>query len=246
MPKAQLEEGQIVQCTVTKIVGTIVFAKIEEYNSEGTITFAEIFPGKIRNIRDFVFPGKKIVCKVLRINPHVIDLSLRRVKVNERNEFNESFKKEKSYLAMFRTLLGEEQSIKISRKIKEEEKSLVEFLERAKEDIKLLEKYLTKEQADKIISILKEKKAKETMISKKFSLSSKSSNGIVSVRNIIKEAGKEVSQDLLEVSYIAAGKYLIRIKTKDPRRADQQLRKMLEQLETLSKKQGCVFNEEKS
>jgi translation initiation factor 2 alpha subunit (eIF-2alpha) len=246
MPRIQLEEGQIILCTVTKIVGTIVFVKIEEYNYEGTITFAEIFPGKIRNIRDFVFPGKKIVCKVLRINPQVIELSLRRVKVNERNDFNESYKKERSYLAMLRTILGEEQSLKIVEKIKEEEKSLVEFLEKAKENTKLLEKYLTKEQTDKITAILKEKKAKETIISKKFSLSSKAPNGIISVRSIIKEAGKEVSIDVLEVSYIAAGKYIIKIKTKDPRRADQQLRKMMEQLEILSKKSACVFNEEKN
>lgn len=246
MPKAQLEEGQIVQCTVTKIVGTIVFVKIEEYNYEGTITFAEIFPGKIRNIRDFVFPGKKVVCKVLRINPHVIELSFRRVKVNERNEFNEAYKKERSYLAMLRTLLGEEQSIKIVEKIKEEEKSLVDFLEKAKENTKLLEKYLTKEQSEKITSILKEKKVKETVVTKKFSLSSKLPSGIVLVKNIIREASKEISQSSLEIFYIAAGKYFIKIRTKDPRKADQQLRKMLEQLETLAKKQGCIFNEEKS
>jgi translation initiation factor 2 alpha subunit (eIF-2alpha) len=241
MTKANLEEGQIVLCNVTKIIGTIVFVKIEEYNVEGTITFAEIFPGKIRNIRDFVFPGKKVVCKVLRINPHVIELSLRRVKVNERNDFNDAYKKERSYLAMLRTILGEEASVKIIEKIKNEENSLVVFLDNCKENSKLLDKYLSKEQSEKIFSIIKEKKAKEIIVSKKFSLSSKSSNGIVNIKEIIKEAGKEIQG--LEVSYIAAGKYLIRIKTKDPRHADQQLRKMIEDLESLAKKKNSVFNE---
>lgn len=245
MSKLQLEEGQIVLCTVTKIVGTIVFVKIEEYGYEGTISFAEIFPGKIRNIRDFVFPGKKIVCKVLRLSQNVIELSLRRVKVNERNDFNESFKKEKSYLAMLRTILGEEQSTKIVEKIKSEEKSLYDFFESARENNKLLEKYLNKEQTEKITSILKEKKTKEALISQRFSLSTKAANGIVLVKNIIKESSKEIPKESLEVSYIAAGKYLIRIKTKDPKQAGQQLRKMLESIETLAKKQVCIFSEDK-
>ena len=246
MAITQIEEGQIVSCIVTKIVGTIVFAKIDDYNYEGTISFSEIFPGKIRNIRDFVFPGKKIVCKVLRLSHNVIELSLRRVKVNERNEFNESVKKERSYSAMLKTMLGEEQSQKIIEKIKTEEKSLYDFLESARDNPKLLEKYLNKEQAEKIANILKEKKAKETIITKKFSLSNKASNGIVLVKDIIKEAGKEISKENLEVAYIAAGKYLIKIKTKDPRKADQQLRKMLEIIESMAKKQSCVFNEEKA
>jgi len=245
MSKLQLEEGQIVLCTVTKIVGTIVFVKIEEYGYEGTISFAEIFPGKIRNIRDFVFPGKKIVCKVLRLSQNVIELSLRRVKVNERNDFNESFKKEKSYLAMLRTILGEEQSTKIVEKIKSEEKSLYDFFESARENNKLLEKYLNKEQTEKITSILKEKKTKEALISQRFSLSTKAANGIVLVKNIIKESSKDIPKESLEVSYIAAGKYLIRIKTKDPKQAGQQLRKMLESIETLAKKQACIFTEDK-
>jgi translation initiation factor 2 alpha subunit (eIF-2alpha) len=245
MPKNQLEEGQIVMCTVTKIVGTIVFVRIEEYNYEGTITFSEIFPGKIRNIRDFVFPGKKIVCKVLRINPHVIELSLRRVKVNERNDFNELNKKEKSYTAMFRTILGEKESNEAVTKIKENESNFVEFIESSKENPKILEKYIKKDFIERITGILKDKKTKETIVSKRFSLSSKSSNGIFLIKKIILESSAGMSKENLGVSYIAAGKYLIRIKTKDPKQSDQQLRKMLEQLELLSRKQGCIFNQEK-
>ena len=64
MANEQIEEGQIVLCTVDKIVGTTVFVKIED-NGEGTITTSEISPGRIRNLRKYVIPGKKIVCKVL-------------------------------------------------------------------------------------------------------------------------------------------------------------------------------------
>ena len=239
--KAQLEEGNLVLCTVTKIMGTSVFVSLDDYHIDGEITFPEIAPGRIRNIREYAFPGKKIICKVLSVRPNHVELSFRRVKVNERNEFNEHYKKEKSYSAMLRTMLGEKGQAIID-KIKETE-DLVNFIESAKETPAKLEKFLNKEQAQKIIGILGEKKIKETIISKKFSLSSKSPNGINLVKNTIKEASKGIEG--IEVSYIAAGKYLIKIKTKDPRISDQQLRKMIETLESLAKKNSCVFNEEK-
>lgn len=243
MVKAQLEEGNLVLCTVTKIMGTSVFVNLDDYHIEGAITFPEIAPGRIRNIRDYAFPGKKIICKILSVRSNHVELSLRRVKVNERNEFNEHYKKEKSYSAMIRTMLGEK-GPEIIDKIKETE-DLVNFIESSKETPGKLEKYLNKEQAQKILSILGEKKIKEKVISKKFSLSSKASNGINLVKATIKEASKDIAKEVLEVSYTAAGKYLIKIKTKDPRISDQQLRKMIESLESISKKNGCVFNEEK-
>jgi translation initiation factor 2 alpha subunit (eIF-2alpha) len=242
MPKQKLEESQIVLCTVTKIIGTVVFVHLDEYNIEGTITFSEIAPGRIRNIREYAFPGKKIVCKILRIKPEVVELSFRRVKVNERNEFNDRYKRERNHMAMFRTIIGEKAQ-QIIEKIKEEQTSFIDFIEESKESPAKLEKYLTKEQANKIISILKEKKVKEIIISKKFSLSSKNSNGIVLVKEMIKSASKQIPE--LEVSYIAAGKYLAKLKAKEPKLADQQLRKFIENLETLAKKNDCEFNEEK-
>jgi translation initiation factor 2 alpha subunit (eIF-2alpha) len=244
MAMKKLEEGQLVLCTVTKIVGTIVFVRIEEYNFEGTITFAEIFPGKIRNIRDFVFPGKKIVCKILNIKPEVIELSFRRVKVNERNDFMERHKREKNYFAMLRTVLGQEESEKTVKTIKENENSLFEFVEEAREKPEVLEKYLKKDAAQKIAAILKEKKAKEKIVSKKFSLSSKASDGIVKVKETVKKAAENCPE--CEISYTAAGKYLIKIKTKDPKKSDQQIRKTIETMEVLARKNNCIFNEDKA
>ena len=79
----QLEEGDIVLCTVDKIVRTNVFVHIEGHD-EGTIILSEIAPGRIRNIRNYVVPKKKIVCKILRIKKGNIDLSLRRVSKKEK------------------------------------------------------------------------------------------------------------------------------------------------------------------
>lgn len=240
MVMAKLEEGQIVLCTVTKIIGTVVFVHLDEYNIEGTIVFSEIAPGRIRNIREYAFPGKKIVCKILKIKPEVTELSFRRVKVNERNDFNDRYKRERNFIALFRTIIGEN-SNQIIEKIRQENTSFIDIIEASKENISQLEKYISKEQAQKIISILKDKKIKDTALVKKFSLSSKASEGIVIIKKIVSQAVQDIPN--VEVSYIAAGKYIIKIKAKDPKIGDQNLRRILETVENLAKKNNCDFNE---
>src|SRR3989304_7287072 len=101
-----LEEGDVVLCTVDRIVGTTVFVHIEG-NGEGSIVFSEVAPGRIRNIRDYVVPKKKIVCKVLRISGNHIDLSLRRVTLKEQKEIKERYKQERSFASILRTVLKE-------------------------------------------------------------------------------------------------------------------------------------------
>jgi len=237
--KIPLEEGQLVLCKVVKIVGTTVFVKIEEYGLDGTISFPEVAPGRIRNIRDYAFPGKKIVCKILSIKPGSVELSLRRVKVNEKNEFNERYKKEKSYIALLKSIVDKPEEI--INKIREQEKSLFDFFESSKENPKILTKYFQKEQAERIAKILQEKNVREILVSKRFSLSNKESNGIAIVKMIVKEASKNINP---EISYISAGKYLARLKSKDPKQAESQLKKMLINIETLAKKYSCEFKED--
>lgn len=241
MEKAiSLEEGQIVLCTVDRIAGTVVFVKINDYNAEGAIVFSEIAPGRIRNIREYAVPGKKIVCKVLRIRPHGIDLSLRRVKLKEKNDFNEIYKKEKSYLALFKTILenGEE----AAKKIKSDAGSLVDFLEKAKSNAAILEKYICKEAAEKILGALKEKKQKEKILVKKFSLSSKGSDGISIVKEIMKKAVGDSKCGNCEIFYVAAGKYTAKTRAINPKEADNQLEALIKNLEDMAKQKNCAFS----
>ena len=88
-------------CTVKRIGGTTVFLEIEE-NGPGTMIFSEVSPGRIRNIRKYIVPNKKIVCKVLRIKDGNPELSLRRVTTKEREEVLEKHKKEKILSNIFK------------------------------------------------------------------------------------------------------------------------------------------------
>src|SRR3989344_986565 len=89
-------EDELVLCTVTKVLPHVVFVNIDEYDKGGLVHISEIAPGRIRNIREYVELGKKIVCKVLRVDQAKghIDLSLRRVSEIERKKKLEEIKQE--------------------------------------------------------------------------------------------------------------------------------------------------------
>jgi len=230
----ELEEEQIVLCTVKNIAGTAVFCKIEGYEKEGTMITSEVAPGRIRNLRDYVSPGRKIVCKILKIDKENIYLSLRRVSAKERKEVLETYERERNLAATIKTISKEAENI--IKKIKEES-SLVEFLEQAKENPKLLENLMSKEEAEKLLKILKEKKEKEVIVKKKFSLKSEAEDGIVRIKRVLPEEQN--------ITYLAAGRFSLEIKNKDYKDANSKLMQILQDIEKKAKQEGCVFSMEK-
>jgi translation initiation factor 2 alpha subunit (eIF-2alpha) len=138
-----IEEGDIVLCTVDRIVGTVVFVKIDSEEKGGSIILSEIAPGRIRNLREYVIPKKRIVCKVLRVSGGTISLSLRRVTQKEKKEALEIYNQERSYNNILRSVLKEKADETIEKITKTEK--LYDFLQRVKEDSKELENLIGKE-----------------------------------------------------------------------------------------------------
>ena len=231
----KLEEGDLVLCTVDRIEKTIIFVKVHGFGKdlEGGIITSEIAPGRIRNIRNYVVPNKKIACKVLRISGDRIDLSLRRVSKKEQKEVMDQHNQEKSYISILKSILGEKVK-DIVKKIEEKER-LYDFIEESKENSKSLEKILGKENADKVLKIIKTQKQKKAIIKKEFYLNSSKPDGIKLIKNILGEI-KEA-----EIRYTSAGKYEIIKKTEDLKKADQKLTEILKEISEKAKKLGMEF-----
>ncbi len=230
----ELEVGDIVLCTVDRIVGTVVFVKIDG-NGEGRIITSEIAPGRIRNLREYVVPKKKIVCKVLRVTSNEnIDLSLRRVTQKEKKEILEQYKQEKSYKSVLKSILGEKAK-EIIKEIEKEQK-LFDFLQEAKENSKKLEKIVSKENSKKILDIIKNQKKKIAVIKREIKIISLKPNGLILIKKLLgnlKEA---------EVKYISAGKYSIKIQGEDIKTIDNKLKEILKDLEKKAKKSDLEFS----
>jgi translation initiation factor 2 alpha subunit (eIF-2alpha) len=240
-PNEQFEEGQIVLCTVERILGTTVFVKIQG-NGEGTITLSEIAPGRIRNLRDYVVPNKQIVCKILSIKNSSIHLSLRRVAISEKKELLERINREKSYTAMLKTVIGKEEAEKLIEKILQEQ-TILELFEQARQNTDILEKYLNKEQSQKIIQILESKKEKPKEMKQIFTLSNKSPNGVIIIKEILNESCEGTR---CRVKYLAAGKYSLTLSGEDFKSLKSENSRAIETIEKLAKKQHCEFSLEKN
>ncbi len=228
-----IEEGDIVLCTVDRIVGTVVFVKIEDEKKEGSIILSEIAPGRIRNLREYVIPKKRIVCKVLRVGGETIPLSLRRVTQKEKKEVLEKYNQEKSYINILKSIL-KEKADEIIENIKKEER-LLDFLERVKENPKEFENIVGKENSKKIMDIILDQKRKKVIIKKMIILRTQDSDGI----NLIKEILKKPAN--IEIKYIAAGKYSLKIENEDVKKGDQELKNLIEKMEKKAKEMGAYF-----
>jgi translation initiation factor 2 alpha subunit (eIF-2alpha) len=234
----ELEVGDLVLCTVERITGTIVFVEIQG-GQKGSITFSEVSPGRIRNIRDFVVPKKKIVCKVLRISLNGnIELTLRRVTQKEQKEVLEKLKQEKSSTSIIKTVL-KDKSEKVIKEILKTS-SLYDFLQEAKEDSKKLEKVVGKEECKKIVEILKAQKQKQATVKKIFGLTTKDPEGILKIKKLLSKF-KEA-----EIKYVSAGKYSIQATTTELKQSDKQIREILETITIEAKKQKIDFSENPS
>lgn len=100
------EVGDLVIATVDTVTNYGAYATLDEYDKRGLLHISEISSSWIRNIRNFVREGQKVVLKVLRVNTEKghIDLSLRRVTKREKIEKIMSWKKERKAEALLRSV----------------------------------------------------------------------------------------------------------------------------------------------
>ena len=96
--------GDLVIATVVRITDYGAYVEMDEYGKEGLLHISEISSSWVRNIRDFVREGQKIVLKVLRVNAEKrqVDLSLRRVTKREKREKILFWKKSRKADSMLR------------------------------------------------------------------------------------------------------------------------------------------------
>ena len=102
---------------------------------------------------------------------------------------------------------------------------------------KEIEKYATKEQAQKICKILAEKKEKPKQVKREFKLSSEQPNGMKIIKQILNEC-----KGNCEITYIAAGKYSIKQTSENYKQAEKELSDILEKIREQAKSAKADFD----
>jgi translation initiation factor 2 alpha subunit (eIF-2alpha) len=225
-----IKEDDLVMCTVKSLEGTTVFVHIEG-DGEGSISLSEIAAGRIRNLREYVVPNKKIVCKVLKIVNNQVQLSLRRVTGNERQEIEERYKKEKSFMSILKTVSKEPE--KLAEKIKET-KPLWEFFDEARDNPKIIHDVLKKDEAQQLEKILSEKRDKEKEVKRTIIIKSDSNSGVEDIKQILDIKG-------LDIRYLGSSQFTIIAKGKEFKDADNLIQQALKEIEKKAKQLKAIL-----
>ncbi|RLI73765.1 translation initiation factor IF-2 subunit alpha [Archaeoglobales archaeon] len=245
-------KGEFVIGTVTRVLDFGAFVSLDEYeNKEGMVHISEVAPGWIKDIRDHVKKGQKVVCKVLNTNPKRghIDLSIKDVNERQRREKLQEWKSElKAFkwleIAGEKANVGFNELVKIGKKLMKEYDSVYSAFEDASfEGYKVLEPIVGEKLAKAITEIAQENiKPHKVEVRGYFELKSYSPDGVEKIKKALMEAYKVKNGVEMKIEYIGAPKYRIIIEAEDYKTAENALKKVSAKVLKAIKKLGGEGN----
>jgi len=228
--------GDLVVATIRRIESYGAYVYLDEYKKEGLLHISEISSRWVRNLRNHVREGQKVVLQVLRLDQSRghIDLSLRRVSKDERRKKIEDWKKTRKAETLLKSAastlkLGDvEMFDKVGSKLIERYGSLYAGLESAAKrgGEALTEAGVTKRIAKTLAKIAREKiVVKGVTIHGVFELTSMDPRGIELIKGTLVETKKVAEANEAEVALYALGapKYRIEVTAEDYKKAETAL-----------------------
>jgi translation initiation factor 2 subunit 1 len=238
--EAMPEQDELVLATVKKIMPYGAFCGLDEYGGrEAFVHISEVAPRWIKNIHEFLHEGQKLVAKVYHIEAEKaqIDLSIKRVTESERKAKLEGSRREKRSEKLF------EVAIRIAKSTKGESLSartalsgkfggLVEAIEAIGEQGEpalsgmKIEKGLARALLEVAAKNIKKAKAEVNGI---LSLTSYAPDGVDAVKKILGSLPKSEGAEV-QILYLGAPKYQLRVVADDFKKADKVLEAAVESL----------------
>jgi len=232
------EIGDLVIATIETVTDYGAYANLDEYNKRGLLHVSEISSSWIRNIRDFVREGQKVVLKVIRVNLEKghIDLSLRRVTRRAKIEKIRQWKQDRKAEALLRSVaekvgLPNEEVYEKAGALLEEKYGLYDGFEKiAKEGPEVLTEIGVPENLAKAFAEVAEERIRVKMVQVKGTLEIRcmKPNGVKIIQDSFLNAKKTEKPKDTEVRFyvIAAPRYSVEVLAENYKRAEEVLQKV--------------------
>lgn len=229
------DKGELVVCTVNKAKGFGAFVTLEEYpHLEGFIHIKEVAPGWIKNIRNHVKAGQRIVCKVMDVEPSKdsVDLSLKRVNDHQRRKKIQQWKNESKAENLLH-IVADRLNKSFEGCLEEFGYDLVEkygslyeaFEEAAYDEENLGNDGFAGEWVEIFIDVAQENIVIPSVtITGYVELFSPTSDGIEHLKTALKKIEKEDDDVAIEVKYVSAPLYRIDVTAPNYKLAENELR----------------------
>jgi len=227
------EEGDLVVCTVENIKDFVAFVSLDEYNGrQGLIPISEIATGWIKYIRDHIREGQKIVCKVLNVDRSRghIDLSLKDVNEHQRREKIREWKNEskaKKWIGFVAKEAGEPAEAIEDAILKKYGVFYPVFEDLVVDGEAVLKKLgLSKKASEALSHIASENvKVPRVEVMGSLTLTSTQPDGVSVIRKALKSAEIKLTGVDIELLYLGAPNYRIKVTAPDYKKAGKALEK---------------------
>lgn len=242
--KGMPETNELVLCTVVRITPYAAWVKLDEYpQQEGMIHISEVAGKWVHDIRDFVKQNKQYVCKVMRVEPEkkIVNLSLKRVTQAEQKEKINAFRSEQraekileKAASMLKKNLDQAYE-EVGYLLREKFGELFTAFEEISTNKEVLAKLEIPEKWQKVLLEIIEKsfKEKEIVLKAELELKAFASDGIDRIKNLL----SKLESNGLQVKYISAPRYLVKMKTADPKTAEKKMKAQLDKILQEAKQQ---------
>lgn len=230
------DPGQLVVGEVTTVEDFGVFIDLQEYDDkEGLVHISEVASGWIKNVRDHVREGQTVVCKVLDIDEgsQQIDLSLKDVNDHQRKEAIQRWKNEQKADNWMGVAFGEDLSDaeygRIANALLEEHPSLYDAFEQAaiRGPEAIEEADLRDEEREAIVETARDNvSVPYVSVTGYVDLTCPDSDGVDGIKDALKAAtgnGDIPDEVELDVEYVGAPEYRIRVKAPNYKVAEREL-----------------------
>ena len=249
------EKGELLVCTVKKILPHAAFVILDEFNNlEAMLHVSEISSRWVKNIKDHISEGKKIVCKVLEVKPNGhIDVSLKRVTNAETkrklNEIKIERRMEKLIESIARNFKEDpkEGLKKIGGIILQEFDTLSDFSNEIKREgpelIKELD--LPKKWKDELYNqIYNQLKSQMVKLCKIVDVSSYEGDAIVKIRKLFEKIYSIAKKNGVEmkIRYISSPRYSLGITIKNYKMGESFFEKLLKEVDKFASKNKIKFD----
>lgn len=248
------EINELVICTVQKILPHAAFVSVDEYNNlEAMLHVSEVSSRWVRNIKDYLNEGKKIVCKILEIKhgDHV-DVSLKRVTNAETKRKLDELKSEQRIEKLIEAI-----ALKLKEDPKKSLQTIGSVLVNEFGSLADFSVFVKKEGAEVIkqlkipqnwinelhSQISEQLKSQMVILSKDIEVKSSEDDGIERLKEFFSKIRELVKKDSLsvEMKYISAPKYRIALTAKNYKEGDLFFEKLLPELEAFGEKHKVEF-----
>ncbi|MFC7080864.1 translation initiation factor IF-2 subunit alpha [Halorussus caseinilyticus] len=230
------EPGELVVGKIDEIEDFGVFVDLSEYEGKrGLIHVSEVASGWIKNIRDHVNEGQTVVCKVLEVDESAqqIDLSLKDVNDHQHSEKIQEWKNEQKADNWMELAFGEDvdddKYAHVANEMLAEFGGLYSGFEQAAihGPEALEDSDLTDEEVERIVDTARENvSVPYVKVTGYVDLESSAESGVDDIKEALQaaEGNGDIPEEVeLEVTYVGAPEYRIRVKAPNYKTAESQL-----------------------